>query len=109
LLADKAVSIIENHDPRQPLFMYYASHSVHSPLELPDEDFQLDGIQDPMRKTYTSMVAFVDAQISRIVKSLREHSLWENTLFVCAADNGGPIYYNGGERITFAVDMLCVA
>jgi arylsulfatase B len=37
LFADRMSSIIANHNVSDPLFIYYAPHTVHYPLEVPEE------------------------------------------------------------------------
>merc|ERR1719305_2021192 len=41
------------------------------------------------------MVYFVDEMIGNVVQKLKADGLWENTLIVAHADNGGPIYSDG--------------
>ena len=33
----RATTLVEEHDPRQPFFLYWAPHKVHAPLQAPAE------------------------------------------------------------------------
>ena len=89
-----ALTRIAAHDPAQPLFLYFAPHSVHLPLEVPTAQlakflFVNDSVP---RQHYAAMVNNVDAMLGRIVAALQAKGMWENTLLVLSADNGGPIF-----------------
>ena len=43
-----------------------------------------------MQRLAVSAVQCMDAEIERIATAMKIASLWDNTLFVFAADNGGP-------------------
>ena len=95
LFTDFAVARIAEHNASAaPLFLYFAPHSVHLPLEVPQA--QLDKfkfINDSVpRQHYAAMVNNVDAHIGRVVAALKDRGMWENTLLVVSADNGGPIF-----------------
>jgi len=47
------------------------------------------------RRLYAAMVYLLDQQIGALVELLKSHAMWENTIFVFASDNGGPIYRYG--------------
>ena len=36
LFKKKLLNVVNNHDPSTPLFLYYAPHNVHGPLQVPD-------------------------------------------------------------------------
>ena len=94
LFTDFALARIAEHDPATPLFLYFAPHSVHLPLEVPDAQLaKFDFITDSTpRRHYSAMVNNVDAYIGRIVAALKAKGMWENTLLAVSADNGGPIF-----------------
>ena len=64
--------------------------------------------------TLYSMVAVVDAAVANLTTVLRDRGMWDTTLFVFTADNGGAIYgssnyplrgykmtpWEGGNRVT---------
>merc|ERR1719506_2232304 len=41
------------------------------------------------------MVNFVDEAIGNVTNKLKKEGLWDNTLIIVHADNGGPIYNSG--------------
>ena len=94
LFANKTIDIIEAHNASsQPLFIYLAFQSVHSPLQAPAEWIEkYSWIEATSRRTLAAMTSCMDYEISRIVASLKGKDMWTNTLLVMVADNGGPPY-----------------
>ena len=80
-----------------PLLVFHAAHSIHTPLEVvPDAYEKFAFIEDSkFRRAYHSMVWNVDRAIGRIVEALHAKAMYENSLIVLSADNGGPIYMSG--------------
>lgn len=90
LVGDEAVRILEQQDPSQPFFLYFASLAVHTPYEAPQSyQARYPDVTDPTRKTYCAMASALDDQVARIVATLEKRGLRENTLIVFASDNGG--------------------
>merc|ERR1712066_127129 len=52
-------------------------------------------IKDEHRQFYHAMVYFVDEAIGNVTKLIKDEGIWDNTLIVLHADNGGPIYMSG--------------
>ena len=92
LFKDKALQVLEDHsrDPARPLFLYYASHLVHQPYEVPSSyNDSFSFIQDEERRLYHAMVACLDDVLKDIVDAFRRVSgRWENTLMFMSTDNG---------------------
>jgi arylsulfatase A-like enzyme len=91
-LTDKAVDFVRRHKDR-PFFLCLHHFGVHSPHEAkPDliARFKLKaaagGHHDP---TYAAMIASVDESVGRVLATLDELKLAENTLVIFTADNGG--------------------
>ncbi len=74
-------------------------------------------IKDKLRRTYAAMVSAVDDGVGRVLNTLAEADLEENTLVFFLSDNGGasnngsinhPLrdskgtIYEGGQRVPFA-------
>ncbi len=84
--------IRENHD--HPFFLYLAHHSVHTPLEAKPayvEKYKKlikPGYQQ-RNPVYAAMVQSVDESVGRILRTLDELKLTDNTLVILASDNGG--------------------
>jgi len=95
-----SLGIIEEHDPKEsPLFLFHASHLVHSPLQIPEvwlKNFtditDVKGTSDHFRRQYAAMVQYMDAQIETLVQALKAKDMWEDTVFIFMSDNGGPVY-----------------
>jgi arylsulfatase I/J len=104
----------ESMESKQPLFLFYAPHVAHCPLQVPQEyldqfDFmdndesmckaQTSTIVGPddkpqkysCRKQYHAMVKLLDDVIGSIMDRLKHHGMWDNTLVVMTSDNGGPV------------------
>jgi len=120
LIAREAVRIIEEHDVKQPLFLYLAFNSPHAPLQAPPEYLErYASITDRNRRTYAAMPTCMDDAIGRVLEALEKRGMRENTLILFSSDNGGPLplganngplragkgtVYEGGVRVpAFAV------
>jgi arylsulfatase A-like enzyme len=91
-LTDRAVDFITRHKD-EPFFLYLPHFGVHSPNQAKKElieRFQgkpaAGGHRDP---TYAAMIASVDESVGRVLATLEELGLAENTLVVFSSDNGG--------------------
>jgi len=92
LFTTSIVSTIKAHDPSVPFFSYIAFHNVHAPLEVPDAQLaSFAWIPDLNRRKYAAMVNYMDKHLGDVVDALKSAGMWENTLLVAAADNGGPL------------------
>jgi arylsulfatase A-like enzyme len=91
-LTDKAVEFIRRHR-EGPFFLYLPHFGVHSPHEAKEpliDKFQskrpAGGHHDP---TYAAMIASVDESVGRVLATLDELKLADETLVVFSSDNGG--------------------
>ena len=91
-LTDKAIDFITRHR-EQPFFLYLPHFGVHSPYQAKDELIakfrdkeSAGGHGDP---TYAAMIASVDESVGRVLATLDELGLDENTLVIFSSDNGG--------------------
>ena len=105
----------ENNDgsePTNPFFIVYAPHLGHSPLQIPEQYLSTFGDDESLcevnrylhpvfpgyngtyycRSIYQSMINLLDVIIGNITRKLKEHKLWDNTLIVLSADNGGELF-----------------
>lgn len=97
---NEAISVIEKHastsagkvDPK-PLMLYLAYPAPHTPW-LPSEDFA--GKSDV--GMYGDFMMMVDAEIGRVLKTLDEAKMKEDTLVIFTSDNGPCWYESDDER-----------
>ncbi len=85
---DKAIDFIERST--SPFFVSLNYHAVHGPLlPNPPKRYMLpfEGLAAPLRNFYGHVHA-VDQNIARIVASLKEKGIYENTCIVFTSDNG---------------------
>ncbi|TWT80723.1 Arylsulfatase precursor [Planctomycetes bacterium CA13] len=118
-LSNEAVAFVERHREK-PFFLYLSYNAPHTPLQATEKYLdRFAGIANKKRKTYAAMVSAVDDGVGRLLQTLREQQLEQNTLVFFLSDNGGPetsnasnngplrdgkgSFYEGGVRVPFAV------
>jgi arylsulfatase A-like enzyme len=89
-LTEKAVNWLNAR--QEPFFLYLPLTAPHTPV-LPANDFKGKSTFGP----YGDFVSQVDAAIGRIVETLRQRGLLENTLIVFTSDNGSPQFPGEGH------------
>ena len=77
-----------------PFFLYLAHTAPHTPLVLTDENKDLS-----MRGAYGDVVEEVDRSVGKILKTLKDLKIAENTFVIFTSDNGpwGWANINGGS------------
>jgi arylsulfatase A-like enzyme len=119
-LTDVGVMFIR--EPLQkPFFLYLPHYGVHTPIQAkPEVTAKYDRIPESQRQgkpEYAAMVESVDDSVGRVMATLKELKLDENTVIVFTSDNGGfynatsnaPLrankgaYYEGGIRVPLIV------
>ena len=89
---DEAVKVIENNKNR-PFFLYLGHWAVHNPLQSLKDDYDNhDHIKDHNTRVYASMITALDRSVGKIIQTLKDNGLYENTLIVFTSDNGGAGY-----------------
>ena len=92
LFAERLMEVVNNHDTSVPLFLYYAPHIVHGPLQVPDRYAEkFDFIDDHGRQFYHAMVKYLDDVVGNFTAALKKRGMWDNLLLVTSSDNGGPL------------------
>jgi len=100
IFADRVLAEVAAHDVTMPLFVFWAPHAVHDPLEVPQEFAQRFARFGPPsgrweRQYYLAIVAYIDNAIGQLVNLLHARNMWKDTLLIVHSDNGGPIYQKG--------------
>ncbi len=86
---DEAVEFIRRYH-QAPFFLYVSYNAVHTPMDAkPDQVQALAGIEDENRRTLGAMTMALDEGVGRIIETLSEMGIEENTLLVFLNDNGG--------------------
>ncbi|CAH1797288.1 unnamed protein product [Owenia fusiformis] len=101
LVTDKAKAKIEEHNAKyqgdKPLYMNLAYVNPHMPVQAPQEYIDMitkipDGELGPYkmpRRTVAAMVYALDVAVAKIVQTLKEEGMWDNTVLVFTTDKGG--------------------
>jgi len=88
--ADYVAETKETSEDAMPLFLFWAAHACHGPLEVPQATFdKFSFIGFEPRQKYQSLIFYLDGLIGNVVTQLKTLGMWENTLFVFSSDNGG--------------------
>ena len=96
LYAEEARRLIAAHDASKPLFLYAAFQNTHAPYQCPDR--YLDPRVDfAGRQKMQGMLTCVDEATGNLTSALRSKDMWDSTLMLWSADNGGPQYWNANN------------
>ena len=120
-LGKEAVRLIEGADRTCPFFLYYATYSVHTPLQAEEELVRKYKDKAPTEAhnnpVYAAMVEAMDRNVGRVLQAVFDKGIEENTLIIFTSDNGGvydiskqwPLragkgsFYEGGIRVPLIV------
>jgi arylsulfatase A-like enzyme len=112
-LAEECIHFIKDQK-EGPFFLTFWNYSVHYPIEAPEdliEKYKNRPVENP---AYAAMIEGMDRSIGRVLRSLEDLGLAENTLVIFTSDNGslfgnGPLrankghLYEGGIRVPWAI------
>jgi arylsulfatase B len=120
LLADEAARWIRSRDTEKPFFLYMPFIAPHTPLDAPPDlvekykdleddrqparSFNTDQtrrlsrlmLRESARPMYAAVVEGMDRAIGKVLDTLDELALAENTIVLFLSDNGGAAYAMGG-------------
>lgn len=119
-LSDAAVRFVKRQiEDNQHFMLYLAYNAPHTPLQATEKYLsRFPNISDTKRKTYAAMVSAVDDGVERVLSTLEEAGIDENTIVVFLSDNGGASnnasdngllrgrkgdLFEGGIRVPFAI------
>ena len=85
---------IQDHNVNDPMFLFWVLH-IHGPYKCLVNIDMYDKVPDERRRRYAAMVRWMDQAVENVTSLLKEKDMYENTLIVLTADNGGPIYFGG--------------
>lgn len=94
---EEAVKVIEKNK-HQPFFLYLGHFAPHNPLQSLKEDYDhfshLSEKNEHELRVYSGMLRALDRGVGKILDTLEEQGLSENTLIIFSSDNGGANYIN---------------
>jgi arylsulfatase A-like enzyme len=97
----EAVSFIQHHKS-EPFFAYVPFNAVHTPQEAPQKyQDRFSNVKDQQRKLMLAMLSAEDDGVGKILSTLRDNHLDENTLVIFFSDNGGPTQGNASRNTPF--------
>ncbi len=109
-LTDRTIEFIENNKDT-PFFVYLSHYAVHTPIQGKKDKAEryqekIDGIEfegpeyvisdwqgrelrHQSNAVYAAMVESVDESLGRIIATLKQNGLYENTIIILTSDHGG--------------------
>ena len=110
LLTDKTIEFITSTDGK-PFFVYFSHYAVHTPIQakadkteryadkingmtFDGEAFRIEPwqgreLRHQNNPRYAAMVESVDESLGRIVQTLKDQGLYDNTIIILTSDHGG--------------------
>lgn len=89
LLVDDAIRMVKARDRSRPFLAYLAFNAIHGPLQPPPS--ATDTSKRNKRELLLANVTHMDAAVGRLLKSLDDEQLRDNTLVLFFGDNGGQL------------------
>jgi len=117
LLGAEAVRFIEKVPDDEPFFLYVPFNAPHGPYQAHEADVaRFAHLANPRRRIYAGMVVAMDRAVGRILDTLDDRDMAENTFVLFFSDNGGIVghgdngplrggkvqVYEGGTRVCAA-------
>ena len=124
-LTDETIKFIKK-DHKKPFFAILNHYGVHTPLQAPKEmvakyrkklkGMKLDGPEFAMKDgetklhqdnaIYAAMIESVDNSLGRLIQTLKDEGLYENTIIVFSSDHGGLSNRGVGNKRQIATSNL---
>lgn len=77
--------------------MYMPFQNTHSPYEVPDEYLDPKITSAHSKQTMFGMIKFMDQAVLNVTTAMKSLGMWDNTLLVFSADNGGEVTAAGNN------------
>ena len=82
LLNNRAIDLVEAHDPATPLFLYMSYPNAHLPLQVPQELYErhnetLGDIPNNDRRDFAALMLNVDEAVANLTIALRRTGLYD--------------------------------
>jgi arylsulfatase A-like enzyme len=94
LFTEHAIDFVKRHKSK-PFFLYLPYIATHFHIQAPPEDvaehrgkFKEKDPKDPINATYAAMVTRLDREVGKLLKTLDDLKLADNTLIVFSSDHG---------------------
>jgi arylsulfatase A-like enzyme len=105
LFSARAENITKTHAVKfgngKPMYLYLAFQNNHGPQQDPPVEYHVDtSFKVRNRRVITNSANAMDKAVGRVVETLKQTGLYENTLIVFVSDNGGEVS-NGGNNLPF--------
>ena len=95
---DEGVDFIKRNKDK-PFFLYMSYNSVHGPWEAQEKDLKRSAhIKKKWRRIYSAMLISMDDGVGRLIKTLQDEGIYENTMVIFMSDNGAPNKLNEATR-----------
>ncbi|RPD41692.1 arylsulfatase [Chitinophaga barathri] len=88
LFVQKTMQFLGNTKKDEPFFLYLPYTIPHGKHVIPDNSAYADKNWPEQMKNYAAMISLLDADIGRILQTLKEKGLDKNTLIIFTSDNG---------------------
>ncbi len=109
LMFKEMISFV-SENKQNPFFLYWASPIPHNALQAPQNwiDFYKEKFEEEEpylgqngyfphqnpRAAYAAMISYLDENIGKLIKYLKDENLYDNTIILFSSDNG--VTYSGG-------------
>lgn len=90
IFADEAIEFIQA-DKENPFFVYLAFQAPHDPIQDPDVPFAKPVSKKKIenRPILVKMIERLDTEVGRVLQTLEDEGVADNTLVIFTSDNGG--------------------
>jgi arylsulfatase A-like enzyme len=101
LFSEEAIRFIQK-ERDVPFFLFLSHTAPHGPIMAPDHYLERNmHIEDPRRRILAGMMTAVDDGVGRIIQTLNDQGMMDNTLIIFLSDNGGPTRINASLNTPF--------